>query len=587
MGLNPLHISVPARWSIPTTLAGASLLPALPWRLVDDLFDPAATGIVIFQTQAGDPTIGLALAWLLIEYLIFRHTRYVIPDAYASVTTPPFRALLALSSLYFGIMLWGTLVPVAVPGDPFTLFSMGSRVGLGVFATGVGMLGWGMAFGIYFHRFHFEDTSSQENDLTAMMETYFFATVNADAIRRRRGKLPPRWQRLIEWTDVVSYALQPVFIALLLGFVGVVLNLFYPLPEVALFVGLVIGLVLPTDRVPHGPAEVPFHEIDVRLVNSISAATENIKGTELLLFTIIGMTLSAVVFFMVFLFTIALLGTGFLTAARESLGTMGFAELLLFIGTVITLIALFFSGPFSLVHWLKQLERIGPYARYWEATWKDGTDTASFGATVARPPGLLLPGHAPLVTVGLFGVLDPTEQYPPTIFEGGLFLCLAVGSLGAIVWGYFRMRDRQKRSEPQSLRHETRDLTLTLLSTIAVYLCVFAGNSEAVDLLEFQNVLLLSLLLALVLTILYSSDAEEWSKRFDGYWQLVGSLPVVVLCLCMLLMLELIQSTYVTGSTYASSTLRLLQVPILLLGLITVGTRAIGIYAEKLVTESQ
>lgn len=521
MGWEAVNLTGDTRWRVTVGLAGASLLPELPWRLlislVDrlaDFLDVAAVGFIIVQSVAGSATVGLVVAWFLIGYLTYQYTPFLYPDEFEDVVAPAgFRALTALGTLYFGVIVWGKLAPDAVPIQVLTGSTEGETTVLLTFAVLTGMIGGGVLFGLYLARWHSEKMSGTQSNLTALMNQFF------DPDPEEVDKLPSRWQSFYRWQRIASYSLFPPLICALVGLAGVILNLFYPIPEAALLVGLVVLRVQPfTDL---APARAPRHEVDLRLLDAISGATRNLKGMAMLVFSGFGMVISGGVFFVFvvdsFELFVDLIDS--LSSSRDGEAVSSVPVLVEDVAVVTGMVAFLVMGVFSLVHWVRQLERIEPYAREWERS-EGETGGPGDVSLPARPPGLLVPAHLPVVALALvvfnFPVLKESSRLAMGILVGLLTMTVVVMSWG-LVWIW--------RHEPQSLTHESRDLLVTLLLQIGVYWVVlFVVNRQIAT-----DQILAGVFAWFGMTCcIYVPEAIDWQSRQEGIRKLLGDVPLIL-----------------------------------------------------------
>lgn len=552
MGSAPIDLAKLPDWRLPAGLAGGSLVPALLWRLLPDaggwltdVFGVAAVGVIVGQSLVGSENVGLALAWLLTGVLTYQYTPVLYPESFKKVVTPRgFRALTAVGTLYFGLFSWGAIIPVAVP---WRAASGSAQISVFIITMIGGLVAGGLTFTLYFTRWQDHALAAEESALTAAMGRFFrddYLPVEASG-RDRYGDLPSRWQLFVHLQMAASFAVFPASVCLVGGLVGVVLNLFYPLPEAVLFVGfgalrLLSDDVLSSDR---GPS----YEVDLRLLDSISGATRNLKGTVMVIYSFVGMALSGIVF---------LSSVGFIATAFSSTGNGGTNRFVPILAAVTVVIAHLMMGIYSLVHWLRQLERVEPYAHSWE-TAADETRAPP----VTRPPGLLLPAHLPLVAVAVGGVLTAlTSRQVAFGTVAGLSIMATGLMIGGLAWAW--------RHEPQSHSNESRDLLVTLLLQVSLYLMLFGLIDWEAIRLRTGNLLIAALMLVMMVSIFQFPDINRRAAQREGVWRLLDIVSVVLVALALL---------WIVSMTWESTILTVFILVLLATGLLS---SVAGFYLE-------
>jgi hypothetical protein len=342
--------------------------------------------------------------------------------------------------------------------------------------------------------------------------------------------LPEKWQSFYHWQEAATHAMLPPVICLLVGFAAVLINMFYPIPEAVFLVGLVASRVRTDTEL--NKAHVPQYEMDLRLLDAISAAFQNLKGVYMLVFSVLGMTISAAVFFV---------GLGLVTTLLQPGNIVGvlsanqvWLTVLIVVIYVMFPLSWLMMGVYSLVHWVRQLERIEPYARQWDDTDGDRvTNDVDEEELVTRPPGLLLPADLPLVGVIMALVISSVTE-PGVVFGGILAGCMSVAVL-VMGWGF--IWTRRHRHDPQSLTHESRNLLVTVLLQFSVFMML--GGMFNFEILKINEEMVLSVALALLfITLTYHNpDFNRWSRSQGRIRMLLGKafeLVLVVLLIALL-----------------------------------------------------
>lgn len=587
MGLRGSERLPDPRWSVATVLAGSSLVPDLLPRVVPDLVPrlgeygaAVLVGAVAGLSVVGEPVIGLALAWLLFVYLVFAYVHYLYPDEHAAAVRPAgFRVLTALCVLFFGVVVWGTIVPDAVPGDPGALVGAtgppGARVVPVVWNLLVGVLVWSVAFGSYLRWFHPEAIIDEDSELTAMMDGFFYEGGDGRSKREAFAGISGRWRTFSVVESTIVRAFLPVTLAVVVGLVGVLLNLFYPLPEAVFLSGLVAVRVLPEIDLDRGRPGAEGYDLEVRLLDSLSGALRNDKGMFMLLYAALGTVISAVLFAN----GLTILSVGwegliaFGTSTRWPGTTPGWPGPFLAAGHFgALLVALLLAGAYSLLHWLRQFERIDQYARYWESAWLDQPEGEPAGTAVPRPPGLLLPAHLPFLVLflgttvaGSIGTTGPVTGLAFLVGETALL----VGAVSVSWWGMKRAW-RPDRGRP--VRHETRDLTITLVLQVGLFflLSIVEPGTLSIE-SPWPPIVYAGALLGIPL-LLWVPDAQAWSKQFDDYRRFVADVPSVLLFLDVIVLLEVAPATPP----------RSVQAVVVLLAGLSIAFTAIDLHADRL-----
>lgn len=572
------------RWAVASTLALAAALPDALARWVPLLVEVAMdagvpafflVGLSLIQQQ----TVGLLLAWLLFAYLVFEYTHLLYPLGHREVVDHQgFRILTTAVSVYFGIMVWGAMVPLAVPGNPRDLVTAALGSADPILAIllllVVGVVIGGLAFGLYLWRFHPAEMVAETSDWTSLTDLFLHPGRSGRAAREEWSALPPRWERRMYRMEAIAQAPIPAVLCAIVGLVGVIVNLFYPVPEIALFVGLVIGRAAPGVWDGDGDTDRRPFLFDTRFLAALSGATRNAKGMTMLLLAGIGSALSAALFVVVFAFTVGALltlsaGTGITQAPTTPIEWLGL------VAAVALLLAVFASflllGPYSLLHWVRQFERIEPYARRWETRWRADEETTEATIEVVRPPGLLLPAHAPLVLlvgIALVGAVGRPFSQTGALILVAIAACLFGGTAAAMVQG---LRWTRARERVQPLDNEDRDLFLTLVGQLLLVSAIVGLDADSMR-LDPMYLATFGFVAVALGAIVWYPDAMMWSRRFDGYRRFAGDLPVVVLVISVVLFLEL----------QFDAPPRILLWGFAAIGLAMLGLTAFGLYLDRL-----
>jgi hypothetical protein len=486
-------------------LTGVSILPALPWRFVSeaggwlaDLFNLIAVGVVVVQSAFGSPEIGLAFAWLLVGVLTYQYSPRLYPGVSDTVVTARgFRGLMAAGVLFFGLKNWGALFGVLTDTTDPTVDGV-------VTVIGRGLVVWGVVFGMYVVWQHRETLVTQGGNLDAVLSRAFdkgssTAGVSDDA--DYRAILNRLWV-IVRWRELAILSATAASVCLVVGFTAAVLNLFYPLPEAVLFVGLGVLYVAP--GASPSSAEKSRYEIDLRLVDAIAGATRNSKGFTMLLFSFLGMAVSGYLFSVLLSYVITFVRLHYENHGWTALPDIGLSSSLVLVGA---------SGIYSLVHWVRQVERIEPSAREWETDRIEVTDAGS----VTRPPWLLIPAHGPIVILTVNYFMSLEVDFVPFVAGGHLVAIIAM------VWGLLAARVRT----PQSLTQESRDLLLTLLIQSGVVFAFWYSQKYFLNGSIDPNFSLAALIVAIGVCLFYVPDGRKWAAERDGLRSLIGQVPAV------------------------------------------------------------
>jgi hypothetical protein len=472
----------------------------------------------VIQSLVGSPEIGLVFVWLLVAVLTYQYTPLLYPRVSETVVTSRgFRALMAVGVLFFGRKDWTTLLAAVTDSTTATV-----TIDAVVVVFGRGLVIWGTVFGLYLIWWHGQALIAERREF------------RAGIARGSENELPLTiltvrdwydvlfdWLRwIVRWRRLVVFSVQSAFVCLLVGFTAVVLNLFYPVPEALLFVGLGVLYVVPNEGVPS--RQTPRYEVDLRLLDAIGGATQNSKGYTMLVSSFIGMCLSAILF--------SLLFNHVLHSYQLNLDNHGWRALL-DVARFTSLVHVVISGAYSLLHWVRQVERLEPYARRWEAN-TDGTVNPTL---VARPPGLLVPAHIPISIVIVVYFLSPS--WSPELFT--LIHVIGIVAMGlGLIWTW--------RKDPQPLTHESRDLLITLLIESGVMFAFLTGEDYVITGDINPNISLGVLLMGIGTCLFYIPDGRKWASQREGLWSLSGKLPVVFAGLILIWLLSSYENTVLT-----------------------------------------
>lgn len=511
-------------WRVLMGLTGASLLPAFPWRLISDaggwladLFDILAVSIVVIQSLVGSPEIGLVFVWLLVAVLTYQYTPILYPRVSETVVTSRgFRGLMAAGVLFFGRKDWATLLAAVTDSTTATV-----TVDAMVVVFGRGLVIWGTVFGLYLFSWHGQALIAERRDLRGGIArgsgNDFPLTILS--IRDRYDVLFDWLRWIVRWRKLVVFSIQSAFFCLLVGFTAVVLNLFYPVPEALLFVGLGVLYVVPNEL----PSRQTLrYEVDLRLLDAIGGATQNSKGLAMLVSSFIGMCLSGILFSMLF--------THVLFSYQLNIDNHGWRALL-DAGRFTSLVLVVISGAYSLLHWVRQVERLEPYARRWETN----TGNTVNSTLVARPPGLLVPAHVPISIVIVVYFLSPS-------WSAELFILIHIIAIVAMGWGLIWAW----REDPQPLTHESRDLLITLLIESGVMFAYLIAEEYVLTGDIDPKISLGVFLMGIGTCLFYIPDGRKWASQRDGFWSLLGRLPVVFAGLILIRLLSSYENTFLT-----------------------------------------
>ncbi|AZH27028.1 hypothetical protein [Haloplanus aerogenes] len=533
-------------WKGVSLLAVVSVFPDVVGRAVASWpagsLDPILAAVVAIQPVAGHPDFGLAMAWLLVGYAVFSYVANLFPDRVAAVVgLPGFRVLTAVWTLYFG-MFCGVIAPQVVPGDPLLLVgrTVVTTLRWAAIVLYFGFIAGSVSFWVYFRVFVPDAPLVDAGGLHRLFEFFPYET---DVPERRWDELP-RWGRTFMYGQAaLANAALPVAVACLAAFVGAVLNLFYPIPEAMLFVGLTVSRWRGAEWMGAVRSSVSPYEVDYRFLDDLSGAVQNFKGWVVFFVATFGMVLSAV--------TVAALLIPTVGVVRQSLADVRWGVLSsvaitvpnavlsvkVLWGVLVMLLlpaAIGLSGVYSLVHWLRQFERIEPYARYWDAVRQSDDEAEDWVAPVARPPGLLLPAHLPFLGLIGYSLLPAAVRQRPMILFAAVTIFFGV-AVAVMVWA-LRVARRAGPDRRQSLAHESRDVLLTVCGQIGLFVAFGLRSSTGSPSLFVSMFVVGAMLLWLVI---YGPDVDAWLKRRTGA-SISSVLPITmtVLAVCAVIFLE-------------------------------------------------
>jgi len=508
-------------WRVAGGLAVGSLVPAVPWQAVADItgwlaayLDVFTLLVITLQPVVGSPDVGLALAWLLVAWLTYQHAHLLYPSEFEHVVDyPGFRLLTALGTLYFGVVAWGSIVDKTAP---FQVLPATDTAG--ILALVGGIFGGGILFGVYLQRWHPEPLYDEQSDLKTLIQT---SSVSANY---EVDDLPDRWRRL----DATAYPMLPALICVLVGMAGGTIHLFYPLPEAVFVVGLVALRVWPEADPTTG--DVPRYEVDLRLLDTISGATRNLKGIIMIFFCVMWMLLSAMTFSALAVGSVAIATELSAPWAVDRVGRWA----LVVVGVVAFVLAILFMGVYSLLHWVRQLERIEPYARFWEDAGEAEMPDLEETALPTRPPGLLVPAHLPFVGFVLTAAVGHWTESDWIVWA----YLAGVGIVAVVVMGWGLVWTRRHRDNPQPLTHESRNLLITFLIQLGTSFGFILVDPETLH-LNAENGLPYVLLLLVTTGIYYVPEVDNWESRQEGFQKHLsaGYVPFVTLLLIALIRL--------------------------------------------------
>ncbi|KAB1198597.1 MULTISPECIES: hypothetical protein [Haloferax] len=506
----------------------AALLPSIPAKLLDplvavgiDVAGPSAVGFVVYQSLIGNQDLGLALTWGLFGYLVYSHTEMLYPDSVSVSDSRGFRILTAIFAVVFGLGSWGGLIPVAVPG---VLQRTANEPTVVILLTLVFLVVGTVVFW-YYLMFEYEgdlyDTS--KGILNPYGGFFDFAEGNAEEMYNLTDD---GLSRYIRGGSVTALSIFPVFVACIVGIVGIALNLFYPLPEVFLFIGLIAQRLDIFTSFRNSRLKAPVFEVDLRLVDSISTAAKSIKGSIVILVSLLGSVLSGQVFLFSAGAMILLLRRATRPVLSGSALDVSSVGLILGLGSI--LVAICLMGVYSLIYWLRRLERTGAAVEYWEAKWTEGGNQKS-QSSVACLDWLLIPAHLPFVAIAVLGRTMGNNVSP--VVAALALVGTGVLSMVPMIWGLHRLRQKDRSQREWSIRTDTRDTLLTVLIQFGALVVWLPASTFGFDsflyLLFFGGVLLTSLY--------YMPDGSRWASSRDGYWKFAGELPPVVFACAVIL----------------------------------------------------
>lgn len=530
------------RWRVAAGLAGLSILPELPGRVVgwlaagpSDFIAVTLLGAVVTPSLLGHPDIGLTISWLLVGYLAYSYSPFLYPSSVATVKAWGFRALTAVFILWFGLFAWGQPEQETIPG--FVVLQLGEKSV--ILGTVAGLIMGTFCFGVYLT--HQGDLAVRQDgpmqtEYAGMIASFFGEKNFLDEIAKRfraRGG----WRRIAIWEYRMLFSAVPVVICSVGGLVAGVLHLFYPLPEIVFFLGLV---GLHASEYGGFKANLPkrsVFEVDTRLLDSISGASRSFKGTVMFVFCGLGMFVSALLFGLGFVFWASV--SGEITSKISNLTDifrLSPVEAVAILGLVLFVLWFIGYGVFALIYWVRQLERLEPYAAYWEACWfKEPTVLPP--APVARPPGLLLQAHIPL------GILLFVAVILGYGWIGPITVAILIGivpGLSLLLMGW-ALRQQFQMEIPQSLYHESRDVLLAVVIQLGIVgLWAFYTPEQGLNLDVLPTYMVLFLALIGIyyfpeIIVLNHQQTEPIEKLLFSLIQIVLFIPVVILLSYMVL----------------------------------------------------
>lgn len=520
-------------------LAGVSILASRPavdlLTTASDLAELVLTGVIVYQLSVDGPIVGHHLSWVFIGYIVYAYTPELYLGQFGTVVEARgFRVIAALETVYFGVLFGRGLEAVPAAGA-FTLVPSGGGDRLA--ALIVGIVASILLFSSYILLGRGERLLDEDGNHFEVADWFSPEPASRLDISRQLDALP-RWARAL--TISVNELAVGVFYVIpcfLLGPALASLNLFYPIPEGAVFVGFVASYVPGTGRFRAFLPTQSGADIELRIADEATDAVQNMKGVVLSVLSLLGIFFSGAVF----LIGLVLSGTtgtellDIMATLRQagfddlaSLPLLDLARLFALLwGLVSLLVVPFVYALFGLVYWFQQLRRIPLYAAFWEQYWHGRAWIPPEGA-VRRPVGLFLPGAA-LWVVLVGGALLWTDGEPPLAAVVGIDLLWTIG-VAIVGWSVYDA----VRGEPQSLAHEGRDVIVALLlqtGTIALFVPVVGSVS-------LSGFIVAAVLGAVVVGMAYWPDASVSADQQGGAAVFVPVLYLGVVCASGLALFE-------------------------------------------------
>jgi hypothetical protein len=492
--------------------AGASVLasPAVGdvVAALADLLNVAVAGLLFYEMALADGLLGLRLSWLVVAYLVYEYAPEMYLGFFGDLAgARGFRVLTAVGATLFGLLfsVFGGLVPPAVALGLVPAGGEGATAAL--FAGGAATV---VAFAGYVRLGRGQHLATDDSDVFGAFEGF---TVDAQGrMFERSTALSWPTRRLLHLVTAVAVAallaLPCVFAGLTLG----VVNAFYPVPELLVVAGVAGGAVV--DRTGVGARLEAAGGVDVQrfAAGRATDAVRNFKGMVLGLYCGCGLFVAGIAF----LLGVTLLGPAVegLAAAVTGLPALADADpstaaavagrLWLVVGVVALPVA---YGTYGLLYWLTQLARVPGYARHWERR-RRGLVGGPPAASVARPPGLFVPGDLLLVALAaLLALAGGGESLSPLALAAfGVAWPVALAVVVRSAW-------LSVRSTPQSLAGEDRAVVVALalqVGTVATLGLAGGGSGAA------STATVVPVVVALVVAFAYFPDVSVYADRQVG-----------------------------------------------------------------------
>lgn len=492
--------SVLSRRAVASALAAASLVGsrglASLLSALGDTVDVTVVGVLFYQSVLDSGVVGQQLSWVLLGFLVYAYGPSNVSFYGPVADDRGFATLTAVLVTYFGLGfgLYGGFIRPAVV---FGLVPTGQQAPFS-------MLLWGLFGGVVSYLLYFrvvveEPVVAPESDLFEIFDS--FTVEDQTRLFDRIEALPGPLRVPVRMTSAVGFVAVFVLFDLLVGLGLAISNQFYPVPEL-----LVVGGLVATAVVSRTGLSLPYGEafdLELQSLRRVTGAFENLKGSILAMYSIAGLLTAG----LVFLFGIAIAGVVAQQAAAIvdvlPAEPVGVAGLLWFFVGLVSIVLLY--ALFGLLYWLRQLQRLPPYVRYWEQRWLTGPPDP-LRTSVSRPPGLFGPGNLILVTVAALLRLSPGGGFPTAVVAGfGVAWPALVAFVG---WS----AHRGWAGTPQPLLGEGRDVVVALLAQFGTVVLLGSVSAD----LPPDLVASLPVIPALVILLYYLPDVFIHAERREG-----------------------------------------------------------------------
>ncbi len=262
------------------SIAGGSLVTGLPLgafvRSTGESIDSEVADLTLFviaNVFIDAPVLSEVLSWTLIFAILYLYTDYAyLKRAEAFTDDHGFRLLTAT---------FATLVAICI-----TLGGRWIMVGLGVLLLAIGVFS-GYLYAATFDVF---DPAGPSLGVLAGLGGY-----QTEDILEEFKAATGLYQRLVGWSFYAAPAAIFAVMCFLLGYVVHMVVIMYPLPEIAIILGICLALVTQYTTLDVSPRVRRGLFIESRMLEPLSTATSTMHGVFYTLLSIIGLGFAATI----------------------------------------------------------------------------------------------------------------------------------------------------------------------------------------------------------------------------------------------------------------------------------------------------